>query len=94
MNRWMNRTFCHHCFWYLLGYDAILLEVLGSELIITGQAGYFDIWILGFDQLRAEAKEDPCYSLAPFLRGHAKTLHQHGLSIVDHTHRLQSNLRR
>lgn len=88
----MDRTFCQHCLWYLLGYDAILLEVLGSELIVPGQAGYFDVWILGFDQLRAEAQEDPRHTLAPFLRGYAKALHQHGLSVVNHAHRFQSNL--
>lgn len=79
-------------FRYLLGDDAILLEVLRSELIVTGQAGHFDVGIFGFDQLRAEAQEDPRHTLAPFLRGHAETLHQHGLSVVDHAHRFQSDL--
>lgn len=78
--------------WYLLGYDAVLLEVLGSKLIIAGQAGYFDIWVLGFDQLGAEAKEYPRHTLAPFLRGHAKTFHQHGLTVVNHVHRFQCDL--
>lgn len=81
-----------HFVWYLLGYDAVFLEVLWSELIITGQAGHFDIWIFGFHQLGAEAQEDPCHALAPFLRGHTETLHQHGLSVVNHTHRFQRDL--
>lgn len=78
--------------WYLLGYDAVLLEVLGSKLIVAGQAGHFDIWVLGFDQLGAEAKEDPRHTLAPFLRSHAEAFHQHGLAVVNHVHRFQRDL--
>lgn len=73
-------------FRYLLGYDAILLEVLGSELIVTSQACHFDVWKFGFYQLGAKAQEHPGHAFAPFLRGHAETLHQHGLSVVDDTH--------
>lgn len=71
---------------YLLGYDTILLEILGSKPIITGQAGYFDLWELGFDQLRAKAQQNSCHALAPFLGGNTEPFHQHGLSIVNHTH--------
>lgn len=82
------------CGQYLLGYDAVLLEVLWSELVITSQAAYFDLWILGLDQFRAKAQQNSCHALAPFLRGNAETFHQHGLPIINHTHRLQSNLPR
>lgn len=40
---------------YLLSYDAVLFKVLWSELIVTGQAAYFDLWIPGFNQLSTKA---------------------------------------
>lgn len=80
------------CFVYLLGYDAILLEVLGSKLIVTGQAAYFDFWVLGFDEFGAEAQQNSCHALTSFLRRDTESFHQHCLAIVNHTHRLQRNL--
>jgi len=90
----MKTFFLWLCCLYLFCYDAILLEVLGSKLIITGQAVHFDLWVLGFDKLSTKAQQNSCHTLSPVLRSDTQTFHEHSFPVVNYAHRLQSNLQK
>lgn len=55
---------------YLFGDEAVLLKVLGPQLIVAGQPGHLHLRPLGLDQLRAEPQKHPCHALPPLLGGH------------------------
>lgn len=78
---------------YLFGDEAVLLEVFWPQLVVTCQTADLDLGELGLDELGAEAQKHPRHALAPLLRRYSQPLHQHGLPVVNHTHRLQRNLK-